>query len=261
MEYFPGLFLPASRDRWCDRLVAGVRAFESTLGISLSHAHSGTKARATVKDVPDLREFFEGRLLTKNRWFSLFSGNGLRRTEKGFENVDHYGFGGKLYGDESLFSILITTPPLSPDTAEKLLVSLGDAMEIHAAQYTPDAAARRIRLAHWCIRFGDRVIRHPLIERTAAEEKLPVICESTYEGLAPKQPHHFGWLNYWSAQTCANVDFVAGGNREWLTDTYLTPRGGRILKLGARPPEAEDEIFASRLRAAYEDFPKVARRL
>jgi hypothetical protein len=261
MEFFPGLFLPAARDRWCARLIAGVRAFESTLGVSLNRAHSGSKARPTIKDVPDLREFFEGRLRTRNRWFSLFSGNGLHRKDRGFVNLDYYNFGGKLYGDESLFSILLMTPPLTPDMAEKLLVALGDALEIQAAQYTPDAAARRLRLAHWCVKLGHNVIRHPLVDRNEAEGQLPVICESTYDGLAPRQPHHFGWLNYWSPEVCAEMKFASRIHAPWISDSYLTPRGGRLFKLGAKAPLAEDDTFTRRLQGAYADFPKVARRL
>lgn len=260
MEFFPGLFLPAARDRWASRLLAGVRAFEKTLGVSLRRAHSGSKGHPTRKDVPDLEEFFADRLRTRNRAFSLFSGDGLRRTERGMENLDYYNFSGKLYTEESLYSVSILTPPLDGATAEKLLVALGDALEIQSAQYSPEASARRLRLAHWCTKLGEHVIRHPLVDRSEAEETLPVICESTFDGLAPRQPHHFGWLNYWSAEVCAEMKFASRIAAPWLSDSYLTPRGGRILKLGAEAPEAEDDSFARRLQGAYADFPRVARR-
>lgn len=262
MEFFPGLFLPADRDRWVDRILAGLHAFETVLGVSLRDAHSGTKFHATTKPVPDRRKFLLQRLKTKNRWFSLFSGQGLRRTPDGPRNIDYFLFGGSMYWHDDLFCVKVMTPELSGETAEKLLVALGDALELESAQYSPEATARRLRLAHWCIKIGDRGERHPLEDRTEAEERLPIIRESTYDGLSPLQPHHFGWLNYWSKEVSERQAFPAraqGG--ELLDHSYQTPRGGWLIKFQALAPAPGDDRFAQQLRAAYERFPAVGYRL
>jgi len=258
MEFSPGLFMREDRERWLERMLAGLQAFESVLGVTLTLANGGTKFHATIKPVPDRRKFLLQRLKTKNRWFSLTNREGgFRRTPNSLENVDRYGVGGDMYFGGELYGLHIQTPPLPTETAEKLLVAVGDAFEIDSAQWTPERASRRLRLAHWCIRFDDREHPHPLEDRTQAEANLPRIYESTYAGLSSGQPHHFGWLNYWSENVCRVQDLAGRADKARFHQSYRTPRGAQLIKLRDRPPAEIDDDFVERLRVAYAAFPGV----
>ncbi len=262
MNYFPGFFLSADAALWVDRMEAGCEAFESLFGVRLERATSGTKHNVTEKEISNRLKFFEGRLKTSNRWFSLFSGNGFRRTTGSFENVDYFSLGGNVYFGELLYRVSFTLPPQSLGTHEQLLVKLGDALQAQSAQFIPSNVAERLRLAHWCTVFGTSVMRNTLEDKTKEEENLPVICESTYAGLYPLQPHHFGWLNYWSQDVCAYVGFPANAQGlEILQHSYQTPRGAWIVKLGAEPLEARNAAHVRLLREMYERFPSVGVRL
>ena len=262
MEFFPGLMVPVDAERWVDRMLAGLEVFESTFGVSLAQAHSGTKSHATTKPVSDRRKFFAQRLKTKSRGFSLFTGRGFERTPDGLRNVDYFMYAGRRYAHDGLFSLILMAPAFSNETAETLLVAIGDAAGVVSAQYSPEAVARRLRLAHWCIKVGDHAHRHPLQDRTPAESCLPVLRESTYDGLTPRLPHHFGWLNYWSQEVCETVGFPERAKGcAWLEHCRATPRGAWLIKLGAHAPPPGDDAFAETLRDAYDRFPSVGYRL
>lgn len=256
MEFFPGLFMPADREHWLERMLAGTQAFEEVLGVTLATAHGGTKMHATTEAITDRRRYFAKRLETKNRWWSLFCGQGIQPTPEGPRNLDYFCIGGTLYADADLFRLSVLTPPLSADVSERLLVAIGDAFGIESAQFTPEPAARRLRLAHWCIRIGEKEFPHPLSDRTAAESRLPKIYESTYSGLPPGKPHHFGWLNYWSESIC-RANGLEDDAAAMPMQSYRTPRGARLVKLRDRPPQAVDDDYAERLRAAYAAHPGV----
>jgi len=230
-------------------------------GIRLDRATSGTKFHVTEKNVHNRRKFFASRLGTKNRWFSLFSGTGFRRTATGLENVDYVNVGGNMYYGGSLYRIGLTIPDQTIDTYEKLLLSLGDALHAQTAQFSPNAVAERLRLAHWCTVLSS-VMRNTLADKSREEETLPDICESAYADLVPFQPHHFGWLNYWSQEVCAYIGFPANADGLGVLNcSYQTPAGAWIVKLGANPPRDRDAGYVELLREMYVRFPRVGIRL
>src|SRR5258708_21305908 len=259
--FFPGFFVSAEAEHWVDRMEAGCAAIESMFEIRLDRATSGTKFHVTKKEIHDRRKFFASRLKTRNRWFSLFSGTGMRRTVTGWENVDYFCIGGSMYYGGQLYGISFTIPDQTVDTYEKLLLSLGDALHAQTAQFSPNAVAERLRLAHWCTVLSS-AMRNTLADKSREEVTLPDICESTYAGLASFQPHHFGWLNYWSQEVCAYTGFPANADGLGILDcSYQTPTGAWIVKLGANPPQERDAGYVELLREMYVRFPRVGVRL
>jgi hypothetical protein len=174
MEYFPGFIVPVNSQSWVSRMEAGCQAVEQLFSITLEQAHSGTKNNATKKAITNRHKFFEKLLKTKTRWFSVFTGSGYHRTPQGFQNNDYFCLGCKIYYEEEQFNLSITTPPQSFAIYEQLLISLGDAIEAHSAQFTPRPFAERVRYAHWCTVFGDRGLRHVLPGKLHAESSLPL---------------------------------------------------------------------------------------
>jgi hypothetical protein len=94
------------------------------------------------------------------------------------------------------------------------------------------------------------------------EERLPPLRESLYTGLAALQPHHFGWLNYWSQEVCAHVGFPERAERTSILEhSYRTPGGAWLVKLGSVPFEERNADHLKLLCAAYEAFPHVGNRM
>jgi hypothetical protein len=259
MEYYPGFFVPADARLWAKRMEAGCEIVEQLFGIKLELAHSGTKNHATEKAITNRLDFFAKRLKTKNRWFSIFSGHGMRRTSQGVINVNYFCLGGNIYSGDELFRLNLVAPPQSLSVYEKLLVALGDAIEAQSAQFTPAKATERLRKVHWYTVLGDRAVRDVVPDKTEAEASLPLIGESTYAGLQPYHPHHIGWLNYWSQEVCEYVGFPnnAYGLESVMQHSYRTPRGAWIVKVGPDPIEAGNDAQMRLLQEMYERFPKV----
>ncbi len=260
LEEFTNLFVAPDDDRWVDRMLAGLHAAESMLLVSISLSHSGTKFHPTTRPIGDRSRFFKRRLSTKGRWFSLTSGGRWSNDLERVRNIDVHTFGGDMtYGGE-LFGAHLRTPELPKDLCEKLLVAVGDAMEIESGQYSPASLSWHLRNVHWCTQFDEKVLMNTT-ECTAAEARLPIVREGVF-ATPRRRPHHFGWLNYWSAEVCAAHDYPrrAQGS-EMLKHSYRTPRGAWLIKLTAQAPTTGDDEYVERLREAYERFPEVANRL
>jgi Family of unknown function (DUF5953) len=259
---FMHLQVPGDSDSWPERMDAACRALERRFGIELTRAHSGTKHHVTTHEVKDRLKYFSQRLRTKYRWFSLAP---LKRPHTDEPDsraaLKALSFGGTMYGGGEIFNVGCT---FEPSTAfdEPLLVELGDAMRAHSSAYTPSRADWRLRLAHRCATFGTIARRPKLADRLPEEESLPLMRESLYEGLAPLQPHHVGWVNYWSQQVCDYVGFP--GNLEGspiLQHCYQTPAGAWIVKLGTEPFERRNIAHLKLLNEMYQRFPRVGVRL
>lgn len=252
--------LPADSASWVQRIEAGVRAVETLFGVALAKAHAGTKHHGTIKEVPDLARYLKGRLKTKSRWMSLFHGRGLQRIEGTVRNVDHHLVGGSMYLGLPAFAASVMYPDAPPSRHEEVLVKAGDAFGAFSATYSPFETWRRFELAHWCFGFpGPPFNIHAMSDRTRAEEQLPLIRNCAYGGLEHVlQPHHFGWLNYWSADVCEYVGFprrLAGS--PILDLCYRTPRGAWIVKLSEQPLEPKNDWHTNLVREMYERFPSV----
>jgi hypothetical protein len=264
----PTYFVPSDETRWVQRMEAACRVLETRFGIHLDKADSGTKNHMTKKDVPDRQQYFKKCLKTKNRWFSLFNVPPKREVasvtaSSGFNmRPGHFAVGGKMYLDGATFSFSAFCPELPVERIEQLLVSMGDALEAHSSQYSPRAVIWRQRLAHWCTVFGSKVVTHDLPDRTPEELRLPRIKESPYSGLQPLQPHHLGWINYWSEEVCSYVGFPENAaGTAILEHCYRTPRGAWIVKLAAEPFKLGDPAQSELLREFYERFPRVGVRI
>jgi hypothetical protein len=239
---------------------AACRVIETRFGIRISEAMGGTKFHATRKEIPDRLKFFAQRLKTRNRNFGLHNQEGKwRRTG---ENVNSFTLGGNMYGGLDVFKVNAMFPAQTAAVHEQLMVELGDALEAYSAQFTPTDAAMRFRQAHWF--FGlSSLHRHPLENPLPEETRLPPILESVYTGLThPCQPHHLGWINYWSEEVCAYLGFPENlRDSPFLSDCYRTPGGAWIVKFGPEPFEARNPRHVDVLCEMYERFPRAGVRV
>jgi Family of unknown function (DUF5953) len=250
-------FVPPDEGDWIDRMDSACQVLERIFGVELRKAHSGAKNNATALDIVDRLRFFKGRLKTKNRWFALYSGDGLTRVGTGLINQSYFCVGGRMYADGDSYVVSVMYPEQTPARHEEVLVAAGDALRARSSQYTPAAVARRLRQVHW----HPLSARGQLTDKTDEEERLPLIRESLYMGLGTLQPHHFGWLNYWSQEVSAYVGLPERAERtSMLEHSYRTPGGAWLVKLGADPFEARNADHGRLLCAAYETFPRVGNR-
>jgi len=249
------LFIPPADATWIGRMEAACQAIERLFKVSLRKAHSGTKFNATTKAVEDREKYFRQRLKTKTRWFSLFSGRRMK--------LDYFMLGGKMYGDDHSYCASFVYPEESTERHEEVLVALGDALQACSSQYTPPKVQWRLRLAHWRSPFGTAPSAlDQLTDKTPEESRLPQIRESLYEGLERLQPHHLGWINYWSQEVCDYIGFPERAKGTSLAaHCYRTPGGAWIVKLGERPFEERNPAHVNLLRAGYETFPRIGVRV
>jgi hypothetical protein len=259
----PTYWVPALESSWAARMDAACRAIETRFGIRISEATGGTKFHVTRNEVPDRLKFFAQRLKTRNRGFGIRNaGAKWRRTKRGVENVDDFGLGGSMYAGLDVFKLSAHFPAQPVAVHEQLMVELGDALEAYSAQITPTDAAMRLRQAHWFFQLS-ALHRHPLENPLPEETRLPPILESAYTGLThPCQPHHLGWINYWSEEVCGYLGFPENlRDSPFLSDCYRTPRGAWIVKFGSEPFEARNPKHVDLLREMYERFPRAGVRL
>ena len=251
---------------WVRRMDAACQAVEHFFGIELRTAHSGKKFGGTKKRIEaEAREkFFRRRLdKTKGRWFSLSNDRGRKRVGNTLTNVDSFSFGGSMYYGYESYSAGLVYPEQPCDRHEQLLVALGDALQARSSQYTPTQVAWRLRLAHFvspidasATTFGN------LQDKTPEECKLPLIYECLYAGLSPLQPHHLGWINYWSQDVCDYIGFPERAKGSTLIQhCYRTPGGAWLVKLGSVPFEERNAEHMNILRAGYEMFPRIGVRV
>jgi len=260
MDYSPGSLvnsgfrIPASADSWSASLEAGCRVLEARCGTQLDMAVGGTKFRITHEPVKNRATFFKQRQKTKGRGF------GLHNRARGAESV---GLGGNMdYGLE-FFIVNIHHPDRGLQFAEELFVALGDALQAHSSQMTPRAALARIVKAQWHSVWEDKVTRLDPGHVTPAEALLPPIAQSAFPQRAhPLSPHHLGWINYWSEETCEYIGFPSAlSGHPVLEACYRTPRGAWIAKLGREPFEPRNTAHLELLREMYERLPRVAMRI
>ena len=250
-------------DSWGARMEAACQIFERRFGFSLRRTYSGTKKHMTAQKVDDRSKYFRQRVRTKTRWFTLHP---LERQPHAVPGdcglaIDEWTFGGSIYAGSEFFSVICSMRP-SALFDETLLVELGDTMGAHSAPFTPSCADERLRLVHRCTVFGTGAVRTQVTDRTAEESALPLICESRYGGLAPLQPHHLGWINYWSQEVCDYVGFPRNlKGSAILQHCYRTPAGAWIVKLGAERFEPRNTAQLEILKEMYERFPRVGVRL
>jgi hypothetical protein len=259
---FMHFLVPGDPDSWPGRMDAACRVLERRFGVALTRADSGTKRHATSHEVKDRLKYFSQRLRTKSRWVSLAPLKRPHTDEAGSgAALKALSFGGTMYGGGEIFNVACSLEPAA-SFDEPLLVELGDALRTHSTAYTPSRTDWRLRLAHRCATFGTMARRPKLADRLPEEDSLPIMRECLYEGLAPLQPHHIGWINYWSQQVCEYVGFP--GNLEGssiLQHCYQTPAGAWIVKLGAEPFERRNVAHLELLNEMYQRFPRVGVRL
>jgi len=263
MNFGYKFLVPADAHSWPERMEAACHAFESCQKIALQKAHTGTKNNATTAEIDNRARFFRDKLKTKTRWFSLYSGKGLTHVGNSFVNESYYNIGGAMYGSGSAYAVSVLLPDQSHEQHEKLLVSIGDALEAHSSEYTPGPVAERLHAVQFRSPLGCSASAFGILsDLTAEEASLPWIRQSLYEGLQECQPHSFGWVNYWSQQVCTYVNFpeMAKG-LPMLGLSYQTPRGAWLVKLTEAPFEARNAVHIRALHSAYEAFPKVGIRV
>jgi hypothetical protein len=250
-------------DSWPARMEAACQIFERRFGISLQRTYTGTQKNMTARKLDDRSQFFRQCLRTKTRWFTLHSLERLPHPVPGAAGVslDEWSFGGSIHGGAEFFTALCSMHPWTLFD-ETLLVELGDALGAHSAPYIPSHADTRLRFAHRCTVFNSGAVRQQIPDRTPEEAALPLICEAHYGGLAPLQPHHLGWINYWSPEVCDYVGFPQNlEGSPILQHCYRTPAGAWIVKLGPDPFEPRNATQLTLLKEIYDRFPRVAVRL
>jgi hypothetical protein len=173
------------------------------------------------------------------------------------------GIGGNMIHRLDVFGVNVHHPDRGIQTAEAVLVALGDAMEAHSAQFTPPAALERIAKAQWCTVWEDRVTRMDPGEVMTEEAQLPPIAFSSLrEAPHPLTPHYLGWCNYWSEEVCEYIGFPAAlTGHPILDECYRTSRGAWVVKLGREPFEPRNVTHLRLLREMYERLPRVAMRI
>jgi hypothetical protein len=249
--------VPMQGDSLVDRLGAVCdvveRAFPGEkLCLALSYNEPG--AHIPVKD---RRKYFAQRGRTKLHWFQLHNGKSIRGWRDGRKlDEGRVALGGRIFRhDLGLLSMGVDFPDAPWTLFEQLLVEIGDVASAFHAAVVPDG--------NEVLRATQFDTRTAQPDPTLIERGIPRLKDFTYGGPAvAAQPMYLGWLNYWSAETCAFLGFPDEDQHAALMPlSYKTPAGAWVVKLTAEPLDIRRSEHVDALAKAYRLLPRIGLRL
>lgn len=257
----PSYSIPDEASDWAARIEAACKIVEEEFGVKLNKASSYQEGRPPI-DLADHVSFLRKKAKTKTKWLSIYSGSGLQRTPSGLKNINYYSVGGCSYANKGVYTFGAQFPEVDADKHESLLVKLGDALAAYSAQFTPIETAKRFYLVQWCWDFGTKITKEEVKDLTSEEKLLPLLLGTWYAGLeSPLQPHWLGWLNYWSQDVANYLGFPdARRDRDLLRNSYRTPAGAWLVKVGTEPLDAAKPEHVALVADVYKRFPLLGAR-
>lgn len=240
-----------------DRLEAVCEIVEQAFPGEQLHLASSYKEPGVDIPVKDRRRYFAQRARTKLHWFHLHNGKAVRGRGGGpMLDEGRVALGGRIHRhDLGLLSITVDFPDAPWAFCEKLFGEIGDAAAAHHAMIVPDGND-----ALRATQFNTHTAQP---DPTLLERGIPRLQDFTYAGPAmATQPMYLGWLNYWSAATCAFLGFPDEDEHAALIPgSYRTPAGAWLVKLTAEPLDIRRSDHIDILAAAYRSLPRIGMRI
>lgn len=249
--------VPMQRDTITDRLAAVCEVMERAFpGEQLCLASSYNEPGVDIP-VKDRRKYLARRARTKLHWFHLHNGKAVRGRGGGpMFDEGRLALGGRIHRhDLGMLRMTLDLPDASWAFCEKLLVEIGDAAAALHAMVVPDG--------NEALRATQFDTRTALPDPTLLERGIPRLHDFTYAGPAvATQPMYLGWLNYWSAATCAFLGFPDEAQHgALLSRSYTTPAGAWLVKLTPEPLDTRRADHVEVLATTYRCLPGVGMRV
>lgn len=272
------LRLLAEDETWLQRVEAACRVVETRLPYG-----SLLRQTESKKPVPVRERYLKQKMKTVGRLVRLDNGrNGGLRLDRTGRTIDlRYVQLASKRNEPSLktFDIRVSFQPESWQQCEELLIEMAEATGAYFGWVENSGLLKTYTYSYAKSGHAQFTLDHIVDQRASAEQalefaaridgmlnaqgrKLPHFSEIT--GLpyripdAPEQPMQLWWLNYWSERACTYLGFpdpVRDGSL--LANSYQTPSGAWLVKLGTEPIDLECPEHLAMLADAYERFPHI----
>lgn len=169
------------------------------------------------------------------------------------------------------YDLTVELPAVPWAVREKLLAAIGDALEAYAGEITPVPAAQAFT-AHYLLGAANaddldkqradwekntRMLRACMKHRSSAVPRIRSV-DAGGARESPLQPAILGWINYWSADTCAYLGFPeAARDIDLLKHATQTPQGSWVVKLCDEPLDVSLEDHVEIVASVYSRFPQL----
>lgn len=272
-----------------ERIERGCRTLETLFPSNLLLTAQGDYSRITGgygddKLIKDRQKYLYNRLKRSGIDFALNNGkpnygyydqNGIC-TKKN----NSVGISGQFYEwGEVVYKLSINFEAESWEAFEKVFVTVGDAIDACNASIISRQVRNRLGsyeslIDGSSVKMAEQDSMREQAERSLREgEKLRAVLSSLGKTLplfskdpftqreSSAQPKELGWLNYWSAETCAYLGFPdPDRDQDLLAHSYRTPAGAWLVKLCPEPLDFDRPDHLMIFADMYERFPKLGLR-
>lgn len=266
-------FLPSDKESWVERMERLCIALETAFPPNRLMISMSFRDHFPDQVVVDRGEYFRSRLKHSAWLFQLHNGTPCigHQNGKGFVENGHVGAGGRFnVMSRIVYEVDISFQTATWEECERVFVAVGDAIGTYNGEFTPLETRGKF------FRFDSVKSGYPVHSMspeevnetealqaalTAMGRQLPSIDRYDRERQHPAQPKELGWLNYWSAETCAYLGFPdTGRDQDLLAYSYQTPAGAWLVKLCPEPLDFDRPDHLMIFADMYERFPKLGLR-